>query len=777
MRKPSPLYTDLCNTATTNPPDTSINIFERFAYDHRGTIEAIDFLEQLRPRGPWVLTAIIPDGSTETITATTADEIDAFVREHNGQRNLYFSVNLTRKRMTSKAKKSDIAAIEYIPADLDPQDDETPQAAKARYLDAIAAYPIPCTAILDSGNGIQALWQLAVPDSAALIADVEARTKALMEALGAKAGTQNIDRILRLPGTTNLPNAKKKNDGRVACLTKLLRFNGVTCNLENFPPAASTSTPPPQQERDAAADDFVFLETSLPADLLDLICNGVEVGKRSEQFHHVVKRLKELGWPEAEIETLLGRYPSGISKKYPGRVAEEVHRSFNKPEQVLADPIISKLNERFALVIIGDTTAVLKTSNNEISFLKVPAFEQWHVNRHVQYNDKKVPLGKYWITHPQRRQYEGITFSPLHDKPGHFNLWRGFSVEPKQGDCSKLLKHIEDNVCCGNQDHYRWVIGWFADIVQHPDHKIGTSLVLRGEQGTGKTKVGQVFGSLFRQHYVPVSDPRYITGRFNSHLVSCLLLHADEGFWAGDHAAEGKLKDLITGEYQLIEFKQKEAIKVRNYVRLLVTGNSEWLVPAGFGERRFATFDMGRKHEKDTDYFAAIDHEMNNGGREALLHHLLSVDLTKVNLRIIPKTAALLEQQVSSLTPEQSWWLDTLTRGELPRGCDEEGQCPSERLFDRYIARAIRQGARRRSIEVQIGAFLRKYVSDLRRVKATYRRWDGLKNVDFYGWTYTFPPLGECREAFIKKLGHTIDWGEDAEWTTEPMPEEGEVPF
>jgi hypothetical protein len=27
-----------------------------------------------------------------------------------------------------------------------------------------------------------------------------------------------------------------------------------------------------------------------------------------------------------------------------------------------------------------------------------------------------------------------------------------------------------------------------------------------------------------------VFDPRYVTRRFNSHLVSALLLHADEGF-------------------------------------------------------------------------------------------------------------------------------------------------------------------------------------------------------------------------------------------------------
>src|SRR5262249_36855481 len=70
--------------------------------------DSINFLKQLRLNGPWILTAIIPDGSTTTTTARTATEINAFVRDHDGERNLYYSVNPTRKEMTSKAKKKDI---------------------------------------------------------------------------------------------------------------------------------------------------------------------------------------------------------------------------------------------------------------------------------------------------------------------------------------------------------------------------------------------------------------------------------------------------------------------------------------------------------------------------------------------------------------------------------------------------------------------------------------------------------------------------------------------
>ncbi len=55
-------------------------------------------------------------------------------------------------------------------------------------------------------------------------AKVEAINAALMKELGAKAGTQNIDRILRLPGTINHPNAVKRRAGRVPCMATQLWF-------------------------------------------------------------------------------------------------------------------------------------------------------------------------------------------------------------------------------------------------------------------------------------------------------------------------------------------------------------------------------------------------------------------------------------------------------------------------------------------------------------------------------------------------------------------------
>jgi hypothetical protein len=69
----------------------------------------------------------------------------------------------------------------------------------------------------------------------AKIKDAEDRIAAVMRRLGAKPGTQNIDRILRLPGTINLPNKTKLEKGRVACEAKLLWFDDTSYPLDVFP--------------------------------------------------------------------------------------------------------------------------------------------------------------------------------------------------------------------------------------------------------------------------------------------------------------------------------------------------------------------------------------------------------------------------------------------------------------------------------------------------------------------------------------------------------------
>jgi hypothetical protein len=433
---------------------------------------------------------------------------------------------------------------------------------------------------------------------------------------------------------------------------------------------------------------------------------------------------------------------------------------------------VKEMNLEYALILVGSGAAILREGHDaygepEYKFMSIDAFKEWLRPQKVWTGDTYIGAAALWLNDEHRRQYDGLVFAPQQQARGnYYNLWRGFAVEPDPrgaAGCQRFLSHMADNVCDGDEKHFAWLMGWFAALVQNPTEKTGNAVVFKGPQGAGKTIVGRCMGELLGEHYTLVADPRYVTGRFNSHLINRLLLQLDEATWGGDHVATGKLKDLITGDYQLIEFKGKEPVSVRNYLRLMITSNNDWVVPAGMDERRFAVFDVGEKQMQNHAYFQAIEDEMRNGGAGALLHYLQHYDLSEINLRQIPTTAALFDQKLSSLTPEMSWWIDVLNEGSLPGDKAGEGSAPASQLFDSYIAHAHNRGVNRRGNAKQLGIFLAKHAPGRARKKR------GLNLGGAGGprvWWYDFPPLAKCRAEFCRIARYPVDWDEeDSEWS------------
>ncbi|MGQ0444731.1 MAG: primase-helicase family protein [Beijerinckiaceae bacterium] len=356
------------------------------------------------------------------------------------------------------------------------------------------------------------------------------------------------------------------------------------------------------------------------------------------------------------------------------------------------DGIIEMLNEEYALILMGSRAVIMREKplapvEDRARVLSLEAFKAYFHNKgSTVWKRIKQPDGSSssqktyvkwalsWLAHRNRRTYDGIEFFPDPENapgtPNYFNIWRGFGRTPdtlppeeRRLKYKTFRDHLFTNICCGDRRNFEWVFAWCAHIAQRPRERIGTGIVLRGKMGTGKTKVGEIIGSLFPSHYFLVDDPRYVTGRFNAHMASCLLLQVDEGFWAGDKAAEGRLKGLATAPKQMIEAKGVDPIRLDNFVRLLFSSNEDWVIPAALDERRFCVLDVAPDVAQMHEYFAEMDREMDNGGREALLADLLALDLDapgSPNLRVIPKTAALLEQKLRSLDAVSSWWFERL---------------------------------------------------------------------------------------------------------------------
>lgn len=363
---------------------------------------------------------------------------------------------------------------------------------------------------------------------------------------------------------------------------------------------------------------------------------------------------------------------------------------------------------------------------------------------------KKVSLFDAWRNFKKVREIKGIIFAPgtTVPMPGFYNLWQGFAVKPVEGDCSLYLQHIKDVIASGNEAHYRYILAYMADAVQHPAEKPGVALVLRGDEGVGKGMFISGFGALFGRHFKHLRHSSQLVGKFNAHLQDAIVVFADEALWGGDRQLEGTLKGLITEKEMQVEPKGKDAYTVKNHVHLMVAANEDWPVPAGKDARRFCVLDVPPTHKDDIDYFAAIVKEMDHGGREALLYMLQHYDTTQVDLRIVPKTDALLEVKQHSMRPIEQFWQNCLENSANRTGIP--GWFPEVRTTEflaDFAAFATRTSDR--STATHVGMALKKLLP------AGFQKCE-LTRGGVTGMYYLFPPYWGCVRKFEAILGHTL---------------------
>ena len=133
-------------------------------------------------------------------------------------KNVYWSPNCVTPGLNKKAKKGDILTARFVMGDADFYKVADPSQAQIEARRKLQGLATPPSFVLNSGNGEQPFWRLrdANPDHAA-VERVNAQARVL---LGGDA-VQNIDRVMRLPGTVNYPNEKKLDLGLVPVMASV----------------------------------------------------------------------------------------------------------------------------------------------------------------------------------------------------------------------------------------------------------------------------------------------------------------------------------------------------------------------------------------------------------------------------------------------------------------------------------------------------------------------------------------------------------------------------
>lgn len=283
-----------------------------------------------------------------------------------------------------------------------------------------------------------------------------------------------------------------------------------------------------------------------------------------------------------------------------------------------------------------------------------------------------------------------------------FNGWKSELVDEVDDNIvAPILFHIKEVFCSGNEEYYNYFIHWLSDLVQRPDKKIGTAIVLQSPQGAGKN----IFFDWFNNYVIGVSHSttiqslESIVGKFNSVQENKMLMIVNEICSKKRMVEQFEImKTLITDTTQQIERKGLDPIRYDSYTRFVFCSNSAKPVHVEESDRRYFVL----KFEKPTlpHYFTTLATVLTQDTANHFYTYLMNLDLSTIDLRDIPMTEGkqeLIDLSIpkDELFIKEHYWNDYL---------------PTQIVYDAYVEWCSRNGNEKRSNKVWFSKNITKYV-------------------------------------------------------------------
>lgn len=787
-------------------------------------MDYVKFLRAMLPDGPWSVIAISPLKGAGRISVCSvypeeASKLEKFIRDNDGVNNLYWAVNTNHAAYNRKLNEQEIKFADFIHCDIDPNPIKDLAQERNRILELITADNLPGglpkpTAIVDSGGGYQVFWKLKDPIDCNSPENLNsARAKNLYAAyvLTGDMATANLDRIMRLPGTLNVPNEKKRKLGREITQSSLIGLDPtLVYDSADFPELTMEETKEFKTDvicrtietnHPPVSDLTVLYEWDVPEWTIEVITTGqtdkisIADNSRSGWLFVVLKELQKCGVPAPVLYALITDPNYPISESVIGHPSgTEKYAKRQIVKTAYSDPVLD-LNDQYVFVKgVGGKHKVLECKFDKVNdrytyrFYNSDELVKYHANDYITINvgkgkKKKLNRFKEWLSNPKRNSRNDVVYAPGEEvAENSVNLWTGFSVQPKE-DVEKvtvLLEFIRNVICNGNVEHYEYLLNWLGYLFQRIDKKTEVAVVLIGNKGTGKTTFANIIKKLFGQHAIEVVQEEQLFGRFRNHLIDASFVIVEETIWGGNKKNESMFKADITGYEMTIELKGADVSKYNNRLNFLVLSNEAWVVPASQSERRFFVMRVSDKHKQDIAYFQKIHDALENGGYEAFLYYFLNRDITKFNKYGIPKSEELQLQKEFSFNTLESWWFKKLSDGVLhPSVGWNDYAIAEETLYNDYIKFSQNVGSRYNRRPPEFRNFMLTMNPRLQVFKSSgikvYRWYAGKfePTLEASAVAYRVPPLEDCRRKFDETHGQR-EW---VDLTTEATVEPEDVPF
>jgi hypothetical protein len=460
---------------------------------------------------------------------------------------------------------------------------------------------------------------------------------------------------------------------------------------------------------------------------------------------------------------------------------------------------LRRLNREIGLLLVEGKMTIVEAGRNAIGerryqFVEIASERLRRARENVPVISTRgapsvvwKPIFEVWCQWAGRRAYSGLEFRPRggavaadilpparRDGRGALNLFIGAAWAPVAGDCQLILDHIRDVLCGGDATGSEYVLNWMARMVQQPERRAETVLVFKSGQGVGKGTIFNIFKSYFGVHAQEYTNDRDLVG-FNDSLATAIFVSLNEATFGGNKQSEGAMKSIITDPYIFAERKYFPKFAVANCTHIIVSSNSDWVVPIGQDDRRYAVLSPSGQRVGDAAYFRRLHAHIEAGGGKALIAWLVAKDIRGFDPRVLPAVAgpAKLEQKLQSADTVTQWLMSILGDGGLdihaglsggisehfvPLGRASLGADALYRAYaatTRGVGRVVGKNAFFRSLYKILGPYARAAYVRVGVVPAPVRVAGApapqVRCVEF-------GPLGKLRDAFAAYMHEQIDW-------------------
>ena len=226
-----------------------------------------------------------------------------------------------------------------------------------------------------------------------------------------------------------------------------------------------------------------------------------------------------------------------------------------------------------------------------------------------------------------------------------FSYFRGYDYkqldEVKTEIIQPFLNHVHDVIANKNEEVYKYILVWIASILQKPNFKAGTALVILGNQGTGKNVFTNVICKLMARYANEnITSIESVVGKFNAVLENkkLLVLNELQSIDCNKYLNSDALKSIITDKMVNINQKNEPERLTENVANFIMVSNNNVPIKIESTDRRYMVTKTSDAHRGDFDYFDKLCDSFTPEFYENLFTFFMMLDTRNYNLRKIPTT-------------------------------------------------------------------------------------------------------------------------------------------